>query len=158
MILHVQSNYTEGTGGDSILKPQIILYLNSRTKVFLERHIFVVQFSRKGWLSAQSFWPWTVLEGLDCTWEKRKCPCLGFSESYHWIHIAAVVFPDVLNVVPAKDRQKPCTVELMFTLPPNSVTKLSIQFQRGFLKWTEHPPDAHHGFYIKYVHILFVFW
>ena len=67
MILHVQSNYTEGTGGDSILKPQIILYLNSRTKVFLERHIFVVQFSRKGWLSAQSFWPWTILEGLDCT-------------------------------------------------------------------------------------------
>ena len=41
-------------------------------------------------------------------------------------------------------------LEMLLTLPPNSVTELSIQFHKGFLKWTEHPPDAHHGFYIRY--------
>ncbi|XP_048585595.1 GPI transamidase component PIG-T [Nematostella vectensis] len=58
------------------------------------------------------------------------------------------VKPGNLFFVPAQDRQRPYTLELELTLPPNSVTRLTIQFNRGFLKWTEHPPDAHHGFYI----------
>ena len=53
-------------------------------------------------------------------------------------------------MTPAKDRLRPHTLEMLLTLPPNSVTELSIQFHKGFLKWTEHPPDAHHGFYIRY--------
>ena len=58
--------------------------------------------------------------------------------------------PDVIHVTPAKDRLRPYTLEMLLTLPANSVTELSIQFHKGFLKWTEHPPDAHHGFYIRY--------
>nr|KAG5712255.1 hypothetical protein BaRGS_014605 [Batillaria attramentaria] len=27
--------------------------------------------------------------------------------------------------------------------------KVSLQFERAFLKWTEYPPDANHGFYIN---------
>ena len=45
---------------------------------------------------------------------------------------------------------RPHMLEMLLTLPPNSVTELSIQFHKGFLKWTEHLPDAHHGFYIRY--------
>lgn len=57
--------------------------------------------------------------------------------------------PDIIHVTPAKDRLRPYTVEMLLTLPANSVTELSVQFHKGFLKWTEHPPDAHHGFYIS---------
>jgi len=57
--------------------------------------------------------------------------------------------PDIIHVTPAKDRLRPYTLEMLLTLPANSVTELSIQFHKGFLKWTEHPPDAHHGFYIS---------
>jgi len=59
------------------------------------------------------------------------------------------ITPDVIHVTPAKDRLRPYTLEMLLTLPANSVTELSIQFHKGFLKWTEHPPDAHHGFYIS---------
>lgn len=57
---------------------------------------------------------------------------------------------DQVHIVPAKDRERPYMLELFFTMPAASVAKLSMQFERGFLKWTEHPPDAHHGFYIRY--------
>lgn len=38
---------------------------------------------------------------------------------------------------------------MAFSLAPMSVTKVSFQFERAFLKWTEYPPDANHGFYIN---------
>ncbi|KAG1670229.1 GPI transamidase component PIG-T [Nymphon striatum] len=50
---------------------------------------------------------------------------------------------------PGKDRQSPAHLELIFQLPPQSITEVSLEFERGFLKWTEHPPDANHGFYIS---------
>lgn len=59
------------------------------------------------------------------------------------------LYVDIIHVTPAKDRLRPYTVEMLLTLPANSVTELSVQFHKGFLKWTEHPPDAHHGFYIR---------
>lgn len=54
-----------------------------------------------------------------------------------------------MHFTPARDRARPYSLELLITLPANSVTELSIQFNKVFLKWTEHPPDAHHGFYIS---------
>lgn len=33
-------------------------------------------------------------------------------------------------------------------LPAASETVVSYEFERAFLKWTEYPPDASHGFYI----------
>jgi len=50
--------------------------------------------------------------------------------------------------VPGLDRSKPYTVELVVTLPPNSVTKVSVDFEHSILKWNEYPPDANKGFYV----------
>ena len=44
------------------------------------------------------------------------------------------------------DRQRPHHLEVRLTLPANSVTQIEWEFQKGFLKWTEYPPDAHRGF------------
>ena len=53
------------------------------------------------------------------------------------------------HYVPAKDRRRAHMLELRLSLPPLSTSSLSVSFRRAHLKWTEHKPDAHHGFYIK---------
>ena len=55
----------------------------------------------------------------------------------HWYYVAG------------RDRERSHMLELFLLLPPHSTTTLSIEFERAFLQWNEHPPDAHHGFYIK---------
>ncbi|KAE8576636.1 hypothetical protein XENTR_v10004267 [Xenopus tropicalis] len=57
--------------------------------------------------------------------------------------------PSYIHYEPAKDRQRPHLLEMLIQLPPNSITKISIQFERALLKWTEYPPDPNHGFYIS---------
>ncbi|KAI9105570.1 GPI transamidase component PIG-T [Phlyctochytrium arcticum] len=47
---------------------------------------------------------------------------------------------------PAIDRDRPTVLELQITLPPNSTSTLSIDFDKTFIKYTEHPPDANRGF------------
>ncbi|GES90457.1 GPI transamidase component PIG-T-like [Rhizophagus clarus] len=47
---------------------------------------------------------------------------------------------------PAVDRSRPNVIEAELLLPPNSITTLSINFDKVFLKYTEHPPDANRGF------------
>ncbi|KAL5021161.1 hypothetical protein ScPMuIL_000316 [Solemya velum] len=59
------------------------------------------------------------------------------------------VEPVKIHYVPGRDRKQPYKLELVLTLPPMSVTKISFQFERAFLKWTEYPPDANHGFYVN---------
>ena len=44
------------------------------------------------------------------------------------------------------DRSRPNVIEAELLLPPNSITTLSINFDKVFLKYTEHPPDANRGF------------
>lgn len=58
-------------------------------------------------------------------------------------------FIDKVHYVPGRDRERSYHLELSFTLAPLSVTKVHFQFERAFLKWTEYPPDANHGFYIS---------
>lgn len=41
---------------------------------------------------------------------------------------------------------QPHHLELRFKLPANSITEVEWEFHKGFLKWTEYPPDAHRGF------------
>jgi phosphatidylinositol glycan class T len=53
-----------------------------------------------------------------------------------------------VHYIPGRDRQRPYHLELLLDLPPNSITRLSFEFDRALLKWTEYPPDANHGFYI----------
>ncbi|XP_070575719.1 GPI transamidase component PIG-T-like [Ptychodera flava] len=57
--------------------------------------------------------------------------------------------PDWVKYIPGQDRSKAYMLEMVMTLPPSSVTTVSIEFDRAFLKWTEHPPDANIGFHIS---------
>lgn len=47
---------------------------------------------------------------------------------------------------PAIDRGRPSTLECQLLLPPNSIVTLSMDFDKVFLKYTEHRPDANRGF------------
>ncbi|XP_051907035.1 GPI transamidase component PIG-T [Hippocampus zosterae] len=56
--------------------------------------------------------------------------------------------PSYIHYEPSKDRVKPHTLEMLVQLPPNSVTEVTVHFDRILLKWTEYPPDPNHGFYV----------
>lgn len=47
---------------------------------------------------------------------------------------------------PAVDRARPAVLELVLVLPARSMVKFSVSFDKVFLKYTEHPPDANRGF------------
>jgi phosphatidylinositol glycan class T len=47
---------------------------------------------------------------------------------------------------PAADRRRPAVLEVQLSLPAASTTRLVIAFRKSFLKYTEYPPDANHGF------------
>ncbi|XP_043946054.1 GPI transamidase component PIG-T [Protopterus annectens] len=57
--------------------------------------------------------------------------------------------PSYIHYEPAKDRKRPHLLEMLIQLPAGSVTKITIQFERALLKWTEYPPDPNHGFYVS---------
>nr|XP_019944382.1 PREDICTED: GPI transamidase component PIG-T [Paralichthys olivaceus] len=56
--------------------------------------------------------------------------------------------PSYIHYQPSKDRVRPHLLEMLVQLPPNSVTEVSVQFERALLKWTEYTPDPNHGFYV----------
>lgn len=58
------------------------------------------------------------------------------------------VKPTSLYYKPARDRIQPHQIELLFTLPKQSITQITYEFDRAYLKWTEYPPDANHGVYV----------
>ncbi|CAK9819963.1 GPI transamidase component PIG-T [Anthophora plagiata] len=58
------------------------------------------------------------------------------------------IVPLVQRYLPGKERKSPYYLELILRLPPQSVTKFSIEMDYSFLKWQEYPPDANHGFYM----------
>ncbi|KAI8920236.1 hypothetical protein PhCBS80983_g05531 [Powellomyces hirtus] len=47
---------------------------------------------------------------------------------------------------PAIDRGRPAVLEMKMTLPANSTTTLHLEFDKAYIKYTEHPPDANRGF------------
>lgn len=57
--------------------------------------------------------------------------------------------PSYIHYQPAQDRLQPHLLEMLIQLPASSVTKVSIQFERALLKWTEYTPDPNHGFYVS---------
>ncbi|XP_007936574.1 GPI transamidase component PIG-T [Orycteropus afer afer] len=57
--------------------------------------------------------------------------------------------PSYIHYQPAQDRLQPHLLEMLLQLPASSVTKVSIQFERALLKWTEYTPDPNHGFYVS---------
>ncbi|XP_060913130.1 GPI transamidase component PIG-T [Labrus mixtus] len=56
--------------------------------------------------------------------------------------------PSYIHYEPSKDRVRPHLLEMLVQLPPNSVTEVTVQFERALLKWTEYTPDPNHGFYV----------
>lgn len=81
-----------------------------------------------------------------------KALCKGF----YLFMLTQVVCDDSMSLVlgyihyqPAQDRQRPHLLEMLIQLPANSVTKITIQFERALLKWTEYTPDPNHGFYVR---------
>lgn len=51
---------------------------------------------------------------------------------------------------PAVDRSRPAVLELALRLPANSLVKFTVSFDKVFLKYTEHRPDANRGFDVGY--------
>lgn len=47
---------------------------------------------------------------------------------------------------PAVDRSRPSMLECELILPPESTVTMSLEFDKVFLKYTEHRPDANRGF------------
>ncbi|XP_048873356.1 GPI transamidase component PIG-T isoform X2 [Brienomyrus brachyistius] len=56
--------------------------------------------------------------------------------------------PSYIHYQPSKDRVRPHLLEMLIQLPPNSVTEVTVQFERALLKWTEYTPDPNHGLYV----------
>ncbi|KAJ2707571.1 Subunit of the glycosylphosphatidylinositol transamidase complex-like protein [Coemansia spiralis] len=61
---------------------------------------------------------------------------------------AVKVVPARVLFTPAVDRGQPSVLELEVELPARSRTVLRYDIEKGFLKYTEHPPDANRGFNI----------
>uniref|UniRef100_A0A5F9DK82 Phosphatidylinositol glycan anchor biosynthesis class T n=1 Tax=Oryctolagus cuniculus TaxID=9986 RepID=A0A5F9DK82_RABIT len=57
--------------------------------------------------------------------------------------------PSYIHYQPAQDRLQPHLLEMLILPPTSLVTKVSIQFERALLKWTEYTPDPNHGFYVS---------
>ena len=56
---------------------------------------------------------------------------------------------DRLQYTPAYNKERPARLEFLFTLPARSKAKISMEFEKVFQDWMQHPPDAHHGFYMS---------
>lgn len=47
---------------------------------------------------------------------------------------------------PSLPRIRPSRIELELRIPPASSVRLEMQYEKAFLRYEEHPPDAHRGF------------
>lgn len=56
--------------------------------------------------------------------------------------------PHAIKYEPGKLRTQASQLEIAFTCPKRSVVDVVIDFDYVFLKWTEYPPDANHGYYL----------
>jgi len=65
------------------------------------------------------------------------------------INGAEVEYTKVLDryrFIPGEDHSAPATIEFDIKVPARSALTITVQFEKAFLHWTEHPPDAHRGF------------
>lgn len=53
------------------------------------------------------------------------------------------------SYTPAIARQRPTTLEFLIDLPPKRTLNIRLPFEKQFIKYDEHPPDAHRGFDIS---------
>jgi phosphatidylinositol glycan class T len=71
---------------------------------------------------------------------------------YFRVDAASVMSSDAsasVLVLDSEERSSPCVIEVKnVTVPANSSVVLSYTFSKAFLHLSEHPPNAHHGFYL----------
>ncbi|KAN0061129.1 Subunit of the glycosylphosphatidylinositol transamidase complex-like protein [Thecaphora frezii] len=51
-----------------------------------------------------------------------------------------------MHYQPSVPRRRPFTLELELAVPPRATVKVEMQVRKEFLRYAEHPPDAHRGF------------
>lgn len=73
---------------------------------------------------------------------------LTFCDNMKCYYLFYFSFSEYIDYMPSRDRERPTKLEIILTVPPDSIVTVKMEFDRVFLKWTEHPPDAHHGFYL----------
>lgn len=72
----------------------------------------------------------------------------------HTLEASAIALPssvdeDIIREMyyrPAIDRTRGSQLELVMTIPPTSSVKLTYDFEKAILRYTEYPPDANRGF------------
>ena len=55
---------------------------------------------------------------------------------------------DSCHLTPSVDRIRSSSIECFLTLPPESVVTVEYDIKKLFLRYTEYPPDANHGFHV----------
>lgn len=83
-------------------------------------------------------------------------PCKRFNRSSNATVNATFIFLVFSHISPGKSRQRASHLEVALQLPRNSRCRLEIDFERTLLRWTEYPPDAHHGFNLPAASLSFV--
>jgi phosphatidylinositol glycan class T len=66
-----------------------------------------------------------------------------------FLHTLKFSHPNVLleqRLEPSKIRSRPTTMEFILRIPANTTFKMTYEFEKAHLRYTEHPPDAHRGF------------
>lgn len=51
-----------------------------------------------------------------------------------------------LSYSPSIARKRPFRLEALLRVPPSSTLTLEMRYDKAFLRYEEHPPDAHRGF------------
>ncbi|RKP21285.1 Gpi16 subunit, GPI transamidase component [Rozella allomycis CSF55] len=66
---------------------------------------------------------------------------------FHTLEVSTLqAYIDEYFYTPAKDRERPATIQMKLDLAPESVTEISYDYTKASLKYTEYPPDPNRGF------------
>lgn len=95
--------------------------------------------------------PWLVhflLHTLQARVEGHLRSELYFIEPLHLTHSFFKNLGDIISDISytaAVPHSRPATLQAILHLPPKSVTHLTMDVDKAFLRYTEHPPDAQRG-------------
>lgn len=70
------------------------------------------------------------------------------SDEILYFHTLTIFLDDIVSDISytaAVPHSRPTTFQAVLRLPPNSVTHLTMDVDKAFLRYTEHPPDAQRG-------------
>lgn len=62
---------------------------------------------------------------------------------------------DRVTFRPSVVRERMAVLEMLLTLPPNSLLTVSYSFKKLLMRWNEYPPDANHGVYLPAASVVF---